>query len=82
MLIFVATVYFYLAGRRRLKASLLRMCLGRDVRQIADTFFQELEGRIAAYFGVVTVINLFVGLFVTALAWVAALPGADLRCSR
>lgn len=74
MLIFVATVYFYLAGRRRLKASLLRMCLGRDVRQIADTFFQELEGRIAAYFGVVTVINLFVGLFVTALAWVAGLP--------
>lgn len=74
MLIFVATVYFYLAGRRRLKARLLRMCLGRDVRQIADTFFQELEARIAAYFGVVTVINLMVGLFVTALAWVAGLP--------
>ncbi|MDP3545462.1 MAG: AI-2E family transporter [Phreatobacter sp.] len=74
MLIFVASFYFYLAGRRRLKASLLRMCLGRDVRQMADTFLQELEARIAAYFGVVTVINLLVGLFVTALAWVAGLP--------
>jgi predicted PurR-regulated permease PerM len=74
MLIFVATVYFYLAGRRTLKARLLRMCLGRDVRQIADTFFLELEARIATYFGVVTVINLIVGLFVTALAWVAGLP--------
>lgn len=74
MLIFVATVYFYLAGRRTMKARLLRMCLGRGVRQIADTFFQELEARIATYFGVVTVINLVVGLFVTALAWVAGLP--------
>lgn len=74
MLIFVATVYFYLAGRRTMKARLLRMCLGREVRQIADTFFQELEARIATYFGVVTVINLVVGLFVTALAWVAGLP--------
>lgn len=47
MLIFVATVCFYLAGRRTMKARLLRMRLGREVRQIADTFFQELEARIA-----------------------------------
>jgi predicted PurR-regulated permease PerM len=74
VLIFVATVYFYLAGRRTLKARLLRMCLGRGARQVADTFFQETESRIATYFGVVTVINLFVGLFTTALAWAAGFP--------
>lgn len=74
VLIFVATVYFYLAGRRTLKARLLRMCLGRGARQVADTFFQETESRIATYFGVVTVINLVVGLFTTALAWAAGFP--------
>jgi predicted PurR-regulated permease PerM len=73
-LIFAATVYFYLAGRRTLKARLLRMCLGRGARQAADTFFQETESRIATYFGVVTVINLVVGVFVTALAWAAGFP--------
>lgn len=74
VLIFVATVYFYLAGRRTLKARLLRMCLGRGARQIADTFFQETESRIATYFGVVTVINLVVGLLTTVLAWAAGFP--------
>jgi predicted PurR-regulated permease PerM len=73
-LIFAATVYFYLAGRRTMKARLLRMCLGRGVRQVADTFFQETESRIATYFGVVTVINFVVGVLVTALAWAAGFP--------
>ncbi|MBL8568123.1 MAG: AI-2E family transporter [Phreatobacter sp.] len=74
VLIFIATVYFYLAGRRTLKARLLRMCLGRGARQVADTFFQETESRIATYFGVVTVINLVVGLLATVLAWAAGFP--------
>lgn len=74
LLIFVATVYFYLAARRRLKASILRLCLGRDARQLAGTFFEEVEQRIASYFGVVTVINLGVGAITALIAWAAGFP--------
>lgn len=74
LLIFVATVYFYLAARRRLKASILRLCLGRDARQLAGTFLEEVEQRIASYFGVVTVINLGVGTITALIAWAAGFP--------
>lgn len=74
LLIFVATVYFYLAARRHLKARILRLCLGRDARQLAGSFFEEVEQRIASYFGVVTVINLAVGAITATIAWAAGFP--------
>ncbi|WP_439574044.1 AI-2E family transporter [Phreatobacter sp.] len=74
LLIFVATVYFYLAARRHLKARVLRLCLGRDARQVAGSFFEEVEQRIASYFGVVTVINLGVGAIAATIAWAAGFP--------
>lgn len=74
MLIFVATIFFYLAARRHLKARVLRLCLGRDARQVAGSFFEEVEQRIGSYFAVVTVINLVVGVIATAIAWLAGFP--------
>lgn len=74
MLIFVATIFFYLAARRHLKARILRLCFGRDARQVAGSFFAEVEQRIGSYFAVVTVINLAVGLIVTTIAWLAGFP--------
>jgi len=74
MLIFVATVYFWLATRRHLKARALRLCLGRGARKSAGAFFQEIETRVARYFGLVTLINLGMGLLTMAIAWLAGLP--------
>ncbi len=74
LLIFVATVYFWLATRRHLKARLLRLCLGRGARRSAGVFFDEIETRAARYFGLVTIINLGMGVLTTAVAWLAGLP--------
>lgn len=74
LLIFVATVYFWLATRRHLKARVLRLCLGRGARKSAGTFFEEIEIRTARYFGLVTVINLGMGLISMIIAWAAGLP--------
>jgi predicted PurR-regulated permease PerM len=73
LLVFVATVYFYLATRRHLKARVLRLCLGREARRSADHFFVEIEHRVATYLGFVTVINLVCGLLAAAIAWTAGL---------
>lgn len=74
LLVFVATVYFWLATRRHLKARVLRLCLGRGARKSAGAFFEEIELRVARYFGLVTVINLGMGLLTMAIAWLAGLP--------
>lgn len=74
MLIFVATVYFWLATRRHLKARALRLCLGRGARKSAGAFFQEIESRVARYFTLVTVINLGMGLLTMGIDWLAGLP--------
>ncbi len=74
LLIFVATVYFWLATRRHLKARALRLCLGRGARKSAGAFFQEIETRVARYFGLVTLINLGMGLLTMMIAWLAGLP--------
>lgn len=74
MLIFVATIYFWLATRRHLKARVLRLCLGRGARRSAGSFFEEIEARVARYFALVTLINLGMGVLTMAIAWLAGLP--------
>lgn len=72
-LIFVFTVFSWLATRRQLKARILRLCLGHNVRLSAAACFEDIEGRLATYFGVVTLINLGMGCICGAIAWWAGL---------
>lgn len=74
VLLFVFTVYFYLATRRHLKARVLRLCLGQDARKSAGSFFEDIEARVATYLWVVTVVNVGIGLIALILAWLAGLP--------
>jgi predicted PurR-regulated permease PerM len=74
LLIFVATIYFYLATRRHLKAQALRLCFGTSARRTAGQFIEDIENKLASYFSVVTAINLGMGLITTAIAWQAGLP--------
>lgn len=74
LLIFIATVYFWLATRRHLKARTLRLCLARNARKSAGAFFDEIESRVARYFGLVTIINLGMGVIATLIAWGGGLP--------
>jgi predicted PurR-regulated permease PerM len=74
LLIFIATIYFYLATRRHLKARMLRLCLGGSARRSAGAFFEGIERKIASYFGIVTLINLGMGLIAATIAWWAGLP--------
>jgi predicted PurR-regulated permease PerM len=74
LLIFVATIYFYLATRRHLKARALRLCFGSSARRAAGLFLIDIETKLATYFGVVSVINLGMGLIATLIAWLAGMP--------
>jgi len=73
ILVFVATVYFYLGTRRHLKARILRLCLGREARRSAGHFLIEIEHRVASYLGLVTIINIVCGILAMGIAWGAGL---------
>ncbi len=72
-LIFVFTVFSWLATRRQLKARILRLCLGHNVRLSAAACFEDIEDRLATYFGVVTLINFAMGCICGIIAWWAGL---------
>lgn len=72
-LIFVFTVFSWLATRRQLKARLLRLCLGHNIRLSAAACFDDIERRLATYFGVVTLINIAMGAICGMIAWRAGL---------
>ncbi len=74
LLLFFATLFAYLGTRRDLKVRVLRLCLGRNARHSAGHFFEEIEARMAAYFGIVTLINVVVGILTWFIAWQAGLP--------
>jgi predicted PurR-regulated permease PerM len=76
LLIFFGTMYFYLLSRRRLKARLLRLCLGTESRLMAGTIFEQIETRMAIYFAVVTVVNIIIGVLTALIVWLAGLPFA------
>ena len=74
VLIFIATIYFYLATRRHLKARVLWVWLDGPARRSAGKFLESAERKVASYFGTITIINLGMGLVVAAIAWWAGLP--------
>jgi predicted PurR-regulated permease PerM len=74
LLLFFATLFAYLGTRRHLKAQVLRLCLGRNARHSAGQFFEEIESRMAAYFGIVTLVNIGIGVIAWLIAWQAGLP--------
>ncbi len=78
LLLFFAALFAYLGTRRHLKALVLRLCLGRNARHSAGQFFEEIEARMAAYFGIVTLINIGVGVVTWLIAWQAGLPLAGI----
>jgi predicted PurR-regulated permease PerM len=73
LLLFFATVFAYLATRRHLKARILRLCLGRAARASAGNFLEEIERRMATYFGVLTLVNLGIGVTTWLIAWMFGL---------
>ncbi len=68
-LLSMLTMYFYLATRRQMKARALRLCLGREARKSAEAFFDRIEDRVAHYLGVVTLINIALGIITGLCAW-------------
>lgn len=70
VLIFLASLYFYLASRHAIRAAVLRTCINRRLRWRTAHIFRDTENFVSRYLISITCINIGLGVFV-ALAMLA-----------
>lgn len=74
VLIFLASLYFYIATREHIRVSVLSLCVSRRMRWRTAHVFRDVEQRVSRFLVSVTVINLCVGLAVSIVMWLIGMP--------
>lgn len=74
IVIFFATLLFFLAGRESLRRRFLTFWADREGRLGALALLNDVERSLAGYFGVITGINLVLGISLAVVAWLVGLP--------
>ncbi len=75
VLIFLATLAFFVAGRTTLRRNVILSFGARENRLAAIRVFNACEADLATYFGTTAVIYLGVGASTAAIAWAAGFSG-------
>lgn len=74
ILIFLASLYFYVATRDHIRISILSLCVTRRMRWRTAHVFRDVEMKVSRFLMSVTVINLCVGTAVTIVMTVIGMP--------
>lgn len=74
VLVFLASLYFFVATRDHIRMSVLSLCVSRRLRWRLAHTFQEVEQRVSRFLISITLINICVGLAVTLAMWALGLP--------
>jgi predicted PurR-regulated permease PerM len=74
VLIFLGSLYFYLATRESIRISILALCVTRRMRWRAAHIFRDVEGKVSQFLLSVTMLNIGVGVVMTLVTWWLGLP--------
>jgi predicted PurR-regulated permease PerM len=74
ILIFLVSLYFFLATRDRIRISILSLCTTRRMRWRTAHVFHDVESRVSRFLLTVTTLNVCVGIAVTLATWALGLP--------
>ncbi len=74
VLIFLASLYFFVATRDHIRISVLSLCVTRKTRWRTAHVFRDVEQKVSRFLLSVTMINLCVGAAVTLAMWVIGMP--------
>jgi predicted PurR-regulated permease PerM len=69
LLLFFASVYFFIATRERFRITVLSICVTRRMRWRIAHFFRDVEILISRYLFTITTVNLALGIAVTLGMW-------------
>ena len=73
-LIFLASLYFFLATRDSIRISTLSLCVTRRMRWRMAHVFRDVEGKVSRYLLTISLVNIGVGVVVTVATWALGMP--------
>jgi predicted PurR-regulated permease PerM len=74
VLIFLASLYFFIATREQTRIAILRLCVNRKLRWRVAHIFRDVEGLVSRYLLSISAINLGLGVAVTLALWLVGVP--------
>lgn len=74
VLIFLVSLYFFLATRDQIRIATLSLCVSRRMRWRTAHVFRDVELKVSKYLLTITVVNCGVGVVVALLMWVIGMP--------
>ncbi|WP_420410168.1 AI-2E family transporter [Hoeflea sp.] len=74
IILFLASLYFFLATRNRIRLSILSLCVTRRTRLHTARMFRDAEWFVSRYLLSITVINAGLGLATAAAMWALGVP--------
>lgn len=74
ILIFLASLYFFVATRDHIRVSVLSLCVTRRMRWRTAHVFRDVEAKVSRFLLSITFINLCVGIAVTLAMWAIGMP--------
>lgn len=76
LIIFLASMYFFLASREDFRVAVLRLCVGRRMRWRVAHIFRDVEILVSRYLLSITLINIGLGALVGLGLWAAGVESA------
>lgn len=74
ILLFLASLYFFLASRENFRVSVLSLCVSRRMRWRTAHIFSDVEAKVSRFLISVTILNLGVGVATGLATWALGLP--------
>src|SRR6185312_2257206 len=74
ILLFLASLYFFVATRHSIRISVLSLCVSRRVRWRTAHVFGDIEEKVSRFLLSVTVLNFGVGVVVALAMWAVGMP--------
>ncbi|MDV3250283.1 AI-2E family transporter [Devosia sp. BK] len=74
ILIFLASLYFFVATRDHIRISVLALCVTRRMRWRTAHVFRDVEAKVSRFLLSITFINACVGIAVTTVMWLIGMP--------
>ncbi|WP_083982483.1 AI-2E family transporter [Devosia soli] len=74
VLIFLASLYFFVATRDHIRISVLSLCVTRRMRWRTAHVFRDVESKVSRFLLSITFINVCVGIAVTIAMWAIGMP--------
>lgn len=76
ILLFIASLYFFVATRDGIRAAVLRLCVDRRLRWRTAHIFRDVETLVSTYLLSIMAVNIGLAVAVGLALWVAGVPSA------